>query len=438
MSRILFTSMPMAGHLRPGLPIAQELIAAGHDVAWYSGAKYAPLITRTGARMFPMSPEVDFDDAVVDDQVEGGARKPGLATLRRAIRDLFIAPIPAWVAEIDEVIDEFAPDVVVAEQGFTAGAIAAQRRGLPSVVFNVSPLGVSSVDAAPFGMGLLPSSSPLGRLRNRTLNWAIRNVIFAECQRAADQVLQRLGVPPLPGYFMDWGTVIADRYLVPTVPAFEYPRSDLPANVEYVGPFLPEGVDDWTPPSWWDDVLAARAAGRPVVLVTQGTIATDPANLVLPAVAALGGSDALVVATTVGYDPDAVMAPDDRPANVRLTGFVPFGELLPLVDVMVTNGGYGGVQMGLANGVPLVVAGTTEDKMEVCARVTWSGVGVAMKTDTPSAEQVGAAVQAVLGDPRFRARAQEMAGAIAGYRGAARAAEAILEVAGRSVTDRRV
>jgi MGT family glycosyltransferase len=430
MSRILFTTMPMAGHLRPGLPIARELVAAGHEVAWYSGAKYAPLIARTGARVYPMGPELDFDDTAVDEQIEGGARKPGLGTLKRAILDLFIGPVPGWVAEIDAVLDEFRPDVVVAEQGFMAGPMAGERRGIPSVVFNVSPLGISSVDAAPFGTGLLPSSSPLGRLRNRTLNWAIRSLVFAECQRAAEQVRARLGLPPLSSYFMDWGAEIATRYLCPSVPEFEYPRRDLPATVEFVGPFLPGGIDDWTPPAWWDDVLAARAAGRPVVLVTQGTIATDPANLVLPAVEALGDGDALVIGTTSGYDPDAVLAADGRPANVLLTEFVPFTELLPLVDVMVTNGGYGGVQMALAHGVPLVVAGTTEDKMEVSARVTWSGTGVALKTDTPSAEQIRAGVATVLGDPRFRARAGEIAAAYTGYRGAARAAEAVLEVAG--------
>ena len=36
---------------------------------------------------------------------------------------------------------------------------------------------------------------------------------------------------------------------------------------------------------------------------------------------------------------------------------------------MLTNGGYGGVQYALAHGVPLVVAGDTEDKPEVAARV---------------------------------------------------------------------
>src|SRR5688500_11072679 len=197
MTRILFPTMPMAGHLRPGLPIARQLVADGHEVAWYSGAKYAPLVAKVGARVFPMGPDVDFDDARIDDVVDHEPdRKPGLKALKRAILDLFIGPIPAWVAEIDEVIDEFRPDVIVAEQGFMAGPIAAERRGIPRVVFNVSPLGLSSLDAAPFGTGLLPSSSRLGRLRNRSLNWAIRSVVLAEAPRAAEQMRERRGPPP--------------------------------------------------------------------------------------------------------------------------------------------------------------------------------------------------------------------------------------------------
>ncbi len=429
MTRILFASMPMAGHLRPGLPIAAQLVADGHEVAWYTGAQYAHLPEKVGAQVFLMSPELDFDDTAVDDRIEGGGRKPGLRTLKQAIMDLFIAPVPAWVAELDEVIDRFAPDVVVSEHGFAAGALAAERRGIPRVIFTVSPLGASSVDTAPFGTGLLPSSSALGRLRNRSLNWAIRSVVFAEAQRAAEQMRARLGLPPLDAYFMDWGPQIADRYLVPSVPQFEYPRRDLPGTVEFIGPLLPRGIDEWTPPVWWDDVLAAKDAGRPVVLVTQGTIATDPENLVLPAVRGLAASDALVIATTVGHEADAVLPVDDRPANARLVEFVPFGELLPLVDVMVTNGGYGGVQQALAHGVPLVVAGMTEDKMEVSSRVTWSGTGIALRTDTPSSAQVRDGVDRVLGDPAYGQRARELQAAYAGYDGASRAAAAILVVA---------
>ena len=72
------------------------------------------------------------------------------------------------------------------------------------------------------------------------------------------------------------------------------------------------------------------------------------------------------------------------PANVRVERFIPHDRLLPHVDVMVTNGGYGGVQQALAHGVPLVVAGDSEDKPEVAARVHWSGAGVDLRTGRPS------------------------------------------------------
>jgi UDP:flavonoid glycosyltransferase YjiC (YdhE family) len=83
-----------------------------------------------------------------------------------------------------------------------------------------------------------------------------------------------------------------------------------------------------------------------------------------------------------------------------------------------------------------VVAGTTEEKMAVSARVTWAGVGVARRTDTPSAEQVSAAVADVLGLPAYRERARELQAHYARYPGAARGAGVVLEVArGRALTE---
>ena len=85
------------------------------------------------------------------------------------------------------------------------------------------------------------------------------------------------------------------------------------------------------------------------------------------------------------------------PANVRAAPFIPFERLLPHVDVMVTNGGYGGTQATLAHGVPLVMAGNTDDKMEVAARVAWSGAGINLRTRRPSPAALRRAVQKVLG-----------------------------------------
>jgi UDP:flavonoid glycosyltransferase YjiC (YdhE family) len=58
----------------------------------------------------------------------------------------------------------------------------------------------------------------------------------------------------------------------------------------------------------------------------------------------------------------------------------------------------------MEHGVPLVTAGRTEDKIEVTARVAWSGVGIDLHTDRPTAEQVRDAVRRVLAEPTFRER----------------------------------
>jgi hypothetical protein len=52
--------------------------------------------------------------------------------------------------------------------------------------------------------------------------------------------------------------------------------------VHFIGPLLPETPADFDPPPWWHEVTPSR---RPVVLVTQGTMATNPRDLLLPALA---------------------------------------------------------------------------------------------------------------------------------------------------------
>jgi UDP:flavonoid glycosyltransferase YjiC (YdhE family) len=429
MTRVLIATTPITGHVRPALPLARHLVEAGHDVTWYTGAAFARQVAATGAEHRAISPDLDVDDANLPAPEE--PMKGGIARLRWDVLNLFLRPVPGWVAEIGALADEVRPDVILSDNAFLSGPLAGELRGIPSVVFFVTPLTLSSVDTAPFGLGLAPTSSPLGRARNRSLNWVVRSLVFGEAQRAAAEIRTALGLSSLPGFFMDWSSLVAERVLHPSVPELEYPRSDLPGNVEFTGAMLPRGVDDFVPPAWWSDLAAARVAGRPVVLVTQGTVATDPENLLLPAVQALAGEDLLVVGTTGAAEPGAVIAAADRPANLRLERFIPFTELLPHTDVMVTNGGFGGVQMALAHGVPLVVAGKTEDKMEVNARVAWSGAGASLRTDTPTREQVATGVRTVLGDASFRERARELAAAYARYDGVARAAEVLLEVAGR-------
>jgi UDP:flavonoid glycosyltransferase YjiC (YdhE family) len=78
------------------------------------------------------------------------------------------------------------------------------------------------------------------------------------------------------------------------------------------------------------------------------------------------------------------------------------------VDVFVTNGGFGAVNQALSMGVPLVVAGQTEDKAFVSARVAWTGAGINLGTSRPMREQVRSAVRQVLHHRTYRANARRL------------------------------
>jgi UDP:flavonoid glycosyltransferase YjiC (YdhE family) len=208
------------------------------------------------------------------------------------------------------------------------------------------------------------------------------------------------------------------------VEAFEYPRPDLPPQVHFIGPLLPPVPDDFSPPAWWGALQEARSKGIPVVLVTQGTVATDASELIAPTLRALEFEDLFVVAAGVeASDLEHV------PGNARVERFIPFAALMPLVDAYVTNGGYGGVTIALANGVPVISGGTTEDKAEVGQRAAYTGVGINLKTNRPSEQKLRDAILTILSEPGFRTRATAIQAEFARHDAPAEAADLLEQLA---------
>jgi UDP:flavonoid glycosyltransferase YjiC (YdhE family) len=85
-----------------------------------------------------------------------------------------------------------------------------------------------------------------------------------------------------------------------------------------------------------------------------------------------------------------------------------YHEIMPFTDIFITNGGFGGVQLALSYGVPLIIAGRTDDKGEVAARIAWSKCGINLKTSSPSPRSICRAVQKILSGKKIKLRAQEI------------------------------
>lgn len=408
MSTYLITCTPAHGHIAPLLTIARHLRGRGHRVRMLTSDRYAARVRAADVEFLPLpaAADVDLDEPDAAFPERRGLRGP--AALRFDMINLFLAPGEAQLDAVRAALREAPADAVLTEPLFVGAALLNElpRTERPPVVaLGIFPLGVKSRDTAPFGLGVPPGRGALARWRNAALTLFAEKAVFGAVAREADELARRTVDGPFSRFFLDWHSA-ADAVVQFTVPAFEYPRSDLPANVHFVGA-LPPTAPAVDLPEWWGDLDGSR----PVVHVTQGTIANaDFSQLIGPTLEALAGDDVLVVASLGGRVGGAV---GPVPANARTAAYLPYDRLLPLTGVVVTNGGYGGVQQALAQGIPLVVAGKTEDKVEVAARVGWSGAGFDLRTNTPSAARVGAAVRRVLSDDRYRRRARDLAGAYA-------------------------
>jgi UDP:flavonoid glycosyltransferase YjiC (YdhE family) len=430
---VLLCSIPVHGHVAPMLEVARHLAAAGADVRMLTGARFAQRVRQSGAGFRPLPADADFDDRDLNTSFPGRAQLTGLAQLRYDIGHMFLDATRGQLRALQAAIEERRPDVVIAETGFIAAPVlaASPATARPAVfALSVVPLAVASRDTAPYGLGLRPLGGPVGRLRNAVLSTLVRRVMLRGNEREAGGLFLELTGTPMPGSMFDL-PLLADAYLQASVPSFEYPRSDLPAHVRFVGPICRSAESDAGLPDWWGDL-----DGRRVVHVTQGTLANaDLTELIVPTVRALAEGDLLVVVATGGRDRAELERADGDPlpSNVRVADFLPYDALLPRVDAMVTNGGYGGVHYALRYGIPLVVAGRTEDKMEVTARVGCSGAGIDLHAQRPKPAAIARAVDRVLIEPSYRTNSRRIGRDIA-TSGGVHAIASLVQAAARART----
>ncbi|KUI19768.1 glycosyl transferase, UDP-glucuronosyltransferase [Mycobacterium sp. GA-1285] len=399
MANYLIAASPIPGHVMPLLHVGADLRARGHRVTVLTGTEHTKAVTERDLAA------LDLPDAARPKRDDAGVR--GLPALfdrwyrgRAEMRSVFIEPLVAQYWALRKALrnDDF--DAVLCDVAFT-GTLPLLTGHLPRpwiLVCGVGPLTLSSADAPPFGTAWAPRSD----LNYEPMTWVTHRVLFGDVHADLNAALAAVDAPPSPVFLTDW-PLLADRLLQFTVPSLEYPRADLPATVVYTGPVIPRAADQTRGPPW----DSARES-RTVVHVSQGTWDNDDLDaLVVPTIEALAGREDLLVVATTGRE-GRTTVPGRVPANACVTDFLPYAKLLPHVDVMITNGGYGGVHQALSHGIPLIIAGGSADKPEVAARVGYARVGINLGTSRPTRAAIVDALDEVLNTDTYRAEARRL------------------------------
>jgi UDP:flavonoid glycosyltransferase YjiC (YdhE family) len=270
MSKFLFAIWPLTGHVNPQIVIADALRARGHEVAFYTGEGARVLLESESFRVFPF--QHVREDRVRDIVVTLETHAPvGLLTpLRtaRAFQDWLIDTVPDQVADLEPILKAWQPDVVVTETAMWGPSLVLwERTGVP-VAISSTLLGclIPGPDAPLLGLGLPPPRTHAGRVMARGVA-RVMDVLAAGFRRRIDGVRARYGLPPM-GTSANAFMARLPLYLVPSVPALDYQRRDLPPSVHYIGPSVWSKPSGAPPPVWLDTL----PRDQPWVHVTESTM----------------------------------------------------------------------------------------------------------------------------------------------------------------------
>jgi UDP:flavonoid glycosyltransferase YjiC (YdhE family) len=361
-----------------------------------------PMVEAAGLPFTPLLPEADMGaPEFLAKYPERRGKAPGLEMLCFDLEYFFVPQIPAQTIGLKRVLRDFPADIILAESFFmgTLPLLLGAREKRPAIVH----LGVTLLN---LGSGKnMPPIPGISAEELRAQHEKRERLLLRPIQAAAKKTLAALGCGPLPCPLLESMSTLPDVYLHPGIESFQYAANSSHASpVHYIGRLhLPPGPHSL--PDWWHDLDETKR----LVLVTQGTVANrDFGQLVGPALQGLAEEKDLIVLVTTGGQP-AESIPVDIPANARVAAFLPYEYVLPKVDLLITNGGYGTVNMALAQGVPIVSAGLTEDKEEVSAHVQWSGAGIDLRTNQANPQMVRSAARQILDSSAYSNRARELA-----------------------------
>ncbi|MEV4320052.1 nucleotide disphospho-sugar-binding domain-containing protein [Actinocrispum sp. NPDC049592] len=379
MSRFLFVVPPLTGHINPTVAVGGELERRGHEVAWVGHpATLRPLLP-DNARIFPA-----LDDSLEQDIQEARRRwleLKGIAVLKFLWEEFLIPLAHAMIPGVTAAIEEYEPDVLIADQQALAGPVVAMRTGIPWV----TSASTSAELVRP--LRTMPKVEEWIRRRLAELTESDADIRFSAHLVLAFTTRELVGAHEFPPHYV------------------------------FTGPALGRTERAGFPWEWLKD-------GHKRVLVSLGTLNGAAGHRffgeVVSAVADLQNVQVIMVAP-----PDAVTVPP----HVLVAERVPQLALMKHLDAVISHGGHNTVCETLAHGLPLVVTPIRDDQPIIAQQVADAGAGIRLKYQRVRAGEIREALNSVLYGPGYAAGARRVQESFRAAGGAATAADHLEAVA---------
>jgi MGT family glycosyltransferase len=388
--RVLVAAFGDPGHAFPAIALAKELHARGHEVCVETWHKWQDQVEREGMRFAAAPIYTVFGDGKTP-------LKPYQAAVKAS-------------AVTGALIEEFDPEVVVADILTVAAALAAEVHERRWVTLIPHVLPTPSPGFPPYSIGARLPRTAFGHWMWQRWEPLLRGGL-EDGRRQLNDSRARVGLPALDHVH---GGISRELAIVATFPQLEYPRAwDEEPWVRITGPLM------WEQPF---GPVEPPPGDEPLVLVAPST-AQDPEHRMLrAALEGLADEPVRVLATTNRRDPPSPIAVPD---NARLVDWLSYAQTMPLCDAVILHAGHGTLVRALSCGVPVLACPAAGDMGENAARVAWAGVGVSLPRRLTTPRGVRLALRKLLSDEGFGRRARALREWAREHDGAAAAASEV-------------
>lgn len=426
--RIVLATWGSFGDLHPFIALGLGLKARGHEVVLATTGFYREKVEGEGLLFHPIRPEMAPE-----------AEAPAL--LRRAMDPKSGSEVVVREMLMPHVRDQYADllavtrgvDLLINHPIVHTGTLVAQKLGIPWVDAILQPMLFMSRDdppvppqmpwlAALYRLGPFFKRAIMNKAREHVAGWTtpIHEL------RAAEK-LPPAGCPILDAHYSpDLNLALFSR-------ALGEPQLDWPANTVLCGfPFY----DRFKPGEGMPPELEAflQAGPAPVVFTLGSSAVFTGGSFYRDSIEACRrlGRRAVLLAGPEGLND----LPKPLPDGMIAVSYAPHSEIFAQSCAIVHQGGVGTTGQALRAGKPTLVVPYAHDQPDNAARVTRRGGARWILRAQYNARTAGRELRALLSDPRYAAKAEEVGRLVRSEDGVGTACDAVEELLRRWASPR--
>jgi zeaxanthin glucosyltransferase len=398
------------GHLNPLIALSRQLVTRGHRVTLFQHPELERQVRACGLEFFPID-------------VPGSSAGQHRGSTNQRKPRTWIGEIAHRLQRIEEDMEAFlrgyppairdaGVDTLIMGEITLSGPTLAEILRLPYFVVSTSIPHNFGWDAP---RSIANPGSYLDRLRKELLEVSVLRM-RGPVRRSLDQYRRKNGLQSIRNI----GKTFPELAHITQWPqCLDVPRSELPPNFFYTGPFVDDAGRAFVEFPW------SRLDGRPLVYASLGTTRKGGTAIFHRIAEACGGLDLQLVISLGGRRDPAMFS--DLPGKPLVVGNAPQLELLKRARIVISHAGPNTVLETLMQGKPLLALPMALDQPAVAARLAALGVAEVLPAEHRSTEQLRTALLKVQNDPAYRNAAQKLQSQMQSLHGLERAADIIEE-----------